>query len=111
TALLDEAQRARIALDSVSLGYAFRKTIERLAEQFRAQPTEFPALKRLEATVSLLRSLPFQVDLWKAQNACYEVLKSVYPAFRERAEQGDESARKWKAHFSILGEKLSVLVE
>lgn len=110
TTLLNEAREVKVPLDGVILGYTFKRTIERLAEQFRAQPAEIPLLQKLKALVGLARSLPFEVDFWKAQNVYYRTLQTIYPEFRDRAEKGEDSAQSWVDHFLALGEKLYVRV-
>jgi hypothetical protein len=105
-ALLEEARALRIPLDAVSLGYALKKKIEGVTEQFRTHPIEIPLLQTLEAVIGLACSMPFEVDFWKAQNIYFEIQKKVYPDFFARAERGEESARVWVSHFTSLGEKL-----
>jgi hypothetical protein len=51
------------------------------------------------------------LNLWKAQNNYYEILQTVYPEFRDRAEKGDENARTWVGLFTSLGDKLSIRVQ
>ena len=81
------------------------------AEQLSANPREIGLLENLEVGVNLISSLPFQVNLWKVQNLCYGLLEEVYPDFRGRADQGDEKAREWTDHFTLLFDKLSIHVE
>jgi hypothetical protein len=106
TALLEEARALGIPLDAVSLGYALKKKIEGVTEQFRAHPVEISLLRTLEAVIGLACSMPFEVDFWKAQNIYFEVQRKVYPDFVARAERSEESARVWVSHFASLGEKL-----
>jgi alpha-amylase/alpha-mannosidase (GH57 family) len=101
----------RVELDTAGLGYALAQTIETLADQFRAQPNELASVQRLETMTGLARSLPFDVNLWTAQNVHYELLQTLYPAFKERAAQGDKTAQAWISHFVALGEELRVRVE
>ncbi len=108
--LLQDAQVAKVALDAPTLEHTLRKSLERMAEQFLAQPCARPLLNKLEAAVSLARSLPFEMNLWKVQNICYDILQNVYPGFQAKAEQGDEGAKEWLRVFTALGEKLSVRV-
>jgi hypothetical protein len=60
-------------------------------------------LTHLENLVGLLRSLPFQVNLWEVQNAYYHVLREHYPDIREIANKGDEESSAWVRHFLPLG--------
>jgi alpha-amylase/alpha-mannosidase (GH57 family) len=110
-AILQAVATWRVELDTAGLSYALERTIERLAEQFCAQPGEIAALQRLDTVTGLARFLPFEVSLWKAQNAYYDILQVVYPDFKGRAEQGDEGAQEWVRHFMSLGDRLLVHVE
>ena len=107
--LLETAKVEGISLDNATLEFAFRKNIERMAERFAAEPTE-AHLRQLDTAASLLRSLPFTVDLWKVQNAYYGMLKNVYPKMRENKERGDELAQALIDGFEALGQKLAVKV-
>jgi hypothetical protein len=106
--LIEDAQAARVSLDEATLEYTFRMELERTAEHLRADSGNLEILKRLDAAATLARSLPFEVNLWKVQNICYELLKTVYPDFRERADHSDQDARTWTDLFSALAEKLSL---
>jgi Domain of unknown function (DUF3536) len=106
--LIEDAQAARISLDVATLEYTFRMELERTAERFRIDPGNLEILKRLDTAAGLARGLPFEVNLWKVQNICYELLQTVYRDFRERADHSDENARAWTDLFSSLAEKLSL---
>lgn len=108
--LLEEAEATGIQLDSEGLSYVLERTMERLANAFLEHPRDIEKLEKWTETASLTEALPFDVNLWKAQNVFYELLHSVYPAFRDRAAEGDESARRWIQLFTALGEQLSVAV-
>lgn len=108
---LDESRSEGISLDEDTLEYALRGSLERMVERLFASPKELGLLKRLNEAVGMLRSLPFQVNLWKVQNVFYDLAQTVYPELREKAHQGDEDAREWVACFTLLGGKLSVRVE
>ena len=110
-ALLGESRSQGISLDEETLEYALRRSLEQMVDRLAINPTDLEMLKKSDEAVGILPSLPFQVNLWKVQNIFYDLLQTVYPGWRERAHQGDEKARKWIRHFSILGERLSVRVE
>ena len=63
-----------ITLDAATLEYAFRRSIEGIAERLRHFPTDPTLLQELEAASSLTGLLPFEVNLWKAQNTFYGML-------------------------------------
>jgi hypothetical protein len=108
--LLKEAQLEGVSLDSTSLEYSFRKALERLAKRLAADPSDFGVLQRLEDATTLASRLPFQVDLWRVQNICYEMLRTVYEEYQMRAQQGHEEARTWLRHFNTIAQNLIVRV-
>jgi alpha-amylase/alpha-mannosidase (GH57 family) len=108
--LLRQARQRRVTLDAAGLGFAVRRAMQRLGADFKSVPTETSRIKMLEAFVDLVKSLPFPVALWDLQNVYYELMHSLLPEMRERAETGDKAAREWFDQFTSLGKKLSVRV-
>ncbi len=91
--ILDQVRRAGIPLDLVALEFSFRKSMERIAERFRVSPTDLERLQSFEKVTAICPSLPFEVNLWGAQNVYFEVLKTWGEQFQHRAEMGDPDAR------------------
>jgi len=106
--LIADAQAAHVTLDAATLEYTFRMKLESMAERFRAAYRDVQVLKRLDAAAGLVRSLPFEVNLWKVQNICYELIELAYRDFRARAEEGDQEAKAWTEVYSSLAEKFSL---
>jgi hypothetical protein len=109
--LLAERAALGVDLDVEGLSYALQQALESQVESLLERPEDPELLRRIEATAALARSAPFKVDLWRAQNRCYELLRTVYPRQREKAEEGDPAARAWVGLFKGLGERLAVRVE
>ena len=109
--LLKEAATLKVNLNHVSLEFTLRRTLERLMDGFREAPAEFGILQNLEVVVGIARTLPFAVNLWKVQNIYYEMLQTVLPEWRWKAENGDAQAQRWVATFLKLGTQLSVKVD
>ena len=109
--LLEEAEIEGVSLDFDTLEYALRRSLERMFDRLSLDPTTPGLLPELEAALGVLASLPFQVNLWKVQNVCYDLYQAVYPEFKEKADLNDETARGWVNHFKVLSEKLSIRVE
>ncbi len=109
--LISDAEAAKVALDLPTLEYTLRMKLERMAERFRADTANLEALAELETAVGVAHSLPLAVNLWKIQNTCYELLQTAYPEFKQKAEEGDETAKTWINHFQSLAEKISLRVE
>lgn len=109
--LLDEARNQRVTLDSTTLGFALRRSIKRLSEQLVADDSDLELMKKLETAAGLARNMPFEVNIWRAQNNYYQILQKTYPDRLEKAKQGDAAAREWVEHFAALGGNLLVKVE
>jgi hypothetical protein len=104
--LLREAQRSGVTLDSAGLSYALSRTIRSIGERFQRTPGDRNLLSQLDAAVGLARTLPFEVDVWHAQNTYYALLQTVYPQMNAEAGEGYADAHTWLRLFRALGVKL-----
>ena len=108
--LLDAAGKWKIKLDTEGIGYDFKISLEKMMAALADDPSDAENLKSLLAAVSLARSLPFPVDLWKVQNLYWGMLLTKYPDFKLKAAQGDQNAKAWIETFAALGNNLSMRV-
>ena len=108
-ALLEAAKLEGVPLDTATLEFAYRRKLERLTERLIVNPT-VDLLQQLDSAASLIRALPFRVDLWKIQNSYYRLLENIYPNMQRQKEQGDRAAQAWLSAFKALGRKLAVKV-
>ena len=106
--LLEESRSAGIGLDSTTLEYTLRLTLDRLFERFAVDPGDVACLDRLEAIVEMASSLPFEVGLWTPQNLWAEVRRNAFGEQSRLEQEGNEGARSWVQHFLSLGDKLRV---
>lgn len=100
--LMDSAAREEVALDTAGLSFVLKNRLTELAEQVAVNPMDPEVLSRFEKAVRLARSLPFEVDLWKAQNVSYQVLHKVC----SQAPQDPKlqaSVEKWRVIADKLG--------
>jgi hypothetical protein len=109
--LMEQVRAAKVNLDSTTLEYAARKALERLFEEFAANPENLEVLGRIEARIGLARSLPFSVVLWKPQNTWFEMRRTVFDGFAKRAAAGDAAAAAWVDRFLALGRSLAAQVD
>lgn len=109
--LLEEVRRTGIPLDKVTLEFAFRRNIERAAEAFQNEPGHRGLLDRFDRIVSLCPIVPFEVNLWAAQNAYHAVSQGWLDQFRQKAGHGDREAQHWLRTMDALGQKLGFYVE
>ena len=104
--LLESARLEGVVLDSATLEFAYRQSLERLAETLSAEPS-LTALEKFHEATAALQHLPFGVDLWKVQNLFYQLLRQ-YGEQEKAAYAGDEMARRWIAYFRDLSHLLRV---
>ena len=93
------------------MGFALKKTIRHLSELLLEMPEDVALMQKLEAAVGLARDLPFEVNIWRAQNNYYQLVQTSLPDFAAKADQGDAAAQEWIDHFIGLGGKLGIKVE
>ncbi|HEU5087624.1 MAG TPA: hypothetical protein VFT99_09270, partial [Roseiflexaceae bacterium] len=105
-ALLDDSASAGVHLETNGSAHILAHTIEHLAARFAEEPTDLRRLHRFANIIEIANILPFQVDMWRAQNNYYHALQRIAPAQRERANAGDHKARRWLEQFMNLGELL-----
>jgi hypothetical protein len=107
-ALLEESSRLNVDLDGGTLGFALRKTVKRMSERLLENPGDVQLMLKLETAAGLAKRLPFDVNIWKAQNNYYSMLHDISPEFVDRHHASDTEAQEWMSHFVALGRNLSV---
>jgi hypothetical protein len=110
-ALLDEVGANNVNLDSVALGFTLKTTLRRMSEQFKQNPNNMDLLLKFETAAGIAKQLPFDVNVWRAQNNFYSMMQQVLPEKESQARAGDTEANAWLDHFVALGRNLSVKVE
>jgi len=108
--LLEESRGIGVPVDSAGLGFALRKRVEAIANDFRERPEDLELLRRFEEAVEMGNALPFEVPFWGAQNIYYDLLKTAWSGFLAKSRKGDEQAALWVERFRSVGGKLSFLV-
>jgi len=107
--LLEAAAAESITLDSATLEYTYRMTLERLAAAFAQEP-QLVRLDRLNRAAEALALLPFTVNLWKVQNHFYRTMQR-FPGADRPTQDWDEGGRnEWIRCLREAGEKLAVRV-
>lgn len=104
--LVTEIKNLGLTLDHLPLSQIMQKKIKNLAVAFQNQPQEIKNLSQLLESISLTKSLPFDVDFWETQNIYYELKTSLLGATKKQAQNGEEGAQNWLNLFYKLGEEL-----
>jgi hypothetical protein len=108
--LLEEARLAGAVLDEVALGLLLKINIERLARQVLEQCEDLSCMERLNKAAKLVRTLPFEINLWQIQNICYKILHTKWAAFKEKADMGDKHAQEWISNCTEVSENFKLQV-
>ncbi len=107
--LLAAATAEGIALDSATLEFTYRKTLERSAETFANQPT-LTGLQSLNRAATAIAMLPFTVNLWKVQNLLYRFIQRINSDNPQAGPWRAADRDRWDSCLRELGEKLAVKV-
>jgi alpha-amylase/alpha-mannosidase (GH57 family) len=103
-----EAAAIKIKLDEAGLEFTLRKTLEREAEVFAAEPTHLERVQKLRKLLEFAATLPFTVILWEIQNICYAPLIKTMSDLRDQASAGNESVQALLNELALLREKLRI---
>jgi alpha-amylase/alpha-mannosidase (GH57 family) len=109
-ALFERAQAENIELQRDVLAYAIKGNLDRRLERLVGDPDDLPWLARTADLAEVVRSMSLEVNLWKTQNLCFQMLRSVAPERKEKAGQADATAAEWLRHFHRLSEQLGFKV-
>jgi alpha-amylase/alpha-mannosidase (GH57 family) len=99
---LDAAAKWQINIDDAGIAYEFRQALEKMMAALASKPSDLVQLKNLVNSVALARSLPFEVDLRKAQKIFRDLMTGAYPQFKQDKE--------WADKFISLGKQLNIRV-
>jgi alpha-amylase/alpha-mannosidase (GH57 family) len=108
--LLDETRALGVDLDVEGLSYVLERALAGMLDRLADHAADPDLLHRTETIVDLAHRAPFKLDLWQAQNRCYGMLQTAYPAMEEKAAGGDAAAADWAESFRRLAGKLAVRV-
>jgi hypothetical protein len=106
--LLKEAANMNVPLDVQTLEYVIRRRVEEGAAQLASQPGDPEIVRKLNRLLDLIRSLPFQVNLWEAQNAAYVWLSKAQSESQPESEEDASMAKSWAQETASLREKLDL---
>jgi hypothetical protein len=104
-----EAAASRINLDTITLEFAIRKRLEKEVQEFAEHLDNIDSAHKLRQFVDLVRSLPFPVVLWDAQNVLYGPLRQFLKSNLGASDNGDSSRKALTDELLHLGEELKIL--
>ena len=106
--MLSLAKSDGVHLETHALRYLTDQRMKRAMVELHARPLELGSLENALTLSRTLRELPFELNLWQAQNIWYDTLTRS-----ERFLLGLDAAaaEAWKHTFDELGHNLSIAVE
>jgi hypothetical protein len=104
---LDEMKKWNLPPDSVGIEFMLRRRLEGMMADLVMMPSDMGLLAALISLLELLKTMPFEVNLWQAQNGYFRIAKTVYRDFLSKARSGDDAAGSWLEAFRSVGEALS----
>jgi alpha-amylase/alpha-mannosidase (GH57 family) len=105
--LLREARASNISLDRTTLEFLIRRRIETLAGHLAADPASIEKVQALRSALRTGSQMPFNINLWSAQNHVYALRSSLLPKMRRKALK-DSRAHAWEEEFLGLCEQLTI---
>lgn len=101
--LLEMIRKNGFQLETSDLESGLRHRLNALVDRWMQNPGNLEDLKRVEKAVALSRVQPFEMNLWKSQNAYYELSQAL-------SRNGHEIVNEaWLGHFGGLGRWLGIV--
>jgi alpha-amylase/alpha-mannosidase (GH57 family) len=110
-ALLDESERRNVELDWQRIAYVAKANLERRMSHLATDPDNIPYLTTTAEIAGIARSIPPELNLWKAQNTYHQMFLQVRPAYQQRAQLDDPIAQDWIRLFAVLGDHLGFRID
>jgi alpha-amylase/alpha-mannosidase (GH57 family) len=106
--LISEARRWSLDIDKGTIGFVAASWINALMERLAQKREEISLFEKVEKALKLLQSLSIELDLWRAQNACFSIGRGPHKEIDERAEKGDNAAKSLNEVFHKVCSHLGV---
>ena len=102
---LSLAKADEVQLETATLSYIADQRMKRAMIELQMSSGSLEMLDRALSLARILTELPFEINLWQAQNIWYEILRTS--AYALTALSGEERPQ-WDKDFSELGRLLSI---
>ena len=106
--LISLAKSDGVVLETHSLRYLTDQHMKRAMIYLHAKPLEDGAIDHALTLARTLRELPFELNLWQAQNIWYDTLTKSNRLLHGLEES---AAELWRTNFLELGRQLSIAVD
>jgi hypothetical protein len=98
-------------IDRPALSFIANNKINALITRCEEEPQVIGHLEFLKKVLQILRTLPFELNLWKAQNIYFSIYRNNAKEMIERASSADPGAKEWISLFKDIGVLLYIHCE
>lgn len=102
---LQLAKADKVKLDTTTLSYIADQRMKRAMVELQMSAGSLEMLDRALTLARTITELPFELNLWQAQNIWYEILRTSNYAL---TSQAPEDRPEWDKEFNELGKCLSI---
>lgn len=93
-------------IDSLELELIMRRRLEGMMDKLHKNPPDTSLLSEVQKMLELIKSMPFNINLWQAQNIYYKLSKTTCKELLVKAKAGNEDASLWLDKFKQIGQSL-----
>ncbi|MEW6001869.1 MAG: DUF3536 domain-containing protein [Nitrospirota bacterium] len=109
--IIGDIKEWNLSIDSPGLEFIIRREFEGMMERLNENPADPAIMREIKKMLDVRDILPFEINLWHAQNTYHRIAKSFYKDFLLKTKIGDENAAKWVEEFRQIGESISFNIE
>ncbi len=106
--LAERVTRLGLEPDRRLLGYVAGPLLNGIVMRLEGQAEDLPLLERVEQLFATLAPLRLELNLWRAQNAYFNLGLEQRPVMRRRTARGNREAGRWLELFDRLAGYLNV---
>lgn len=106
--LVEEMKEWSVEPDKPMLEFVANQKINKLMEKLSQNPEDLSLLETIYETLKILSILPLELDLWKAQNIYFSIIKKLCIVPSKKAKPTDSKTKKIFEYLNNLEEFLKV---
>jgi alpha-amylase/alpha-mannosidase (GH57 family) len=108
--LLERATQWHFDLRTEDLALAMAAAVDRQVLSFAHNDSDVNLLEQIQRVLGVLKKLNPEINLWRAQNAFFDIAARRFGTESKKAEVGDPASAAWVRHFSSVGQLLGMKV-
>jgi len=107
TDVIEAIRLWNVHLDEIDLEFLIRRRLEKTMSDVLGNPRETNHLAEAKRLMELVVLLPFDVNVWQAQNLFHTLVHTSYPEYLAKTASGERGAARWLELFTALGRLLN----